>query len=124
MTKDYEYCEINFRLLSLGDDFSVGGFKSMWFVFIANAYGPKGRYVAAKTNDVAITNVPGSIYIPQQNELGHQSALKMILNKLTDDGWELLPEMKGGNWWSRRLRRIPKENAPKLSFKRFSIRRK
>ena len=114
--ENWDYCQIGYQVIDDGRDPSQADHKLMWFTFQAQADGPQGSYVAGKTHKVPLANMMGAApYAPQKDNVGHTNTLQIFIEKLQDEGWELLRD-KGGNWWEKRLRR-PSEARPTLRKK-------
>lgn len=77
----YEICEIQRRTVKRG----IPGFKAEILCLEAKAFGPKGTYVAAKSQEFK--------FYSEKNLL---NAYENFVNLLIKDGWELLPNSRPG----------------------------
>lgn len=99
--KKWEYCQIQMQVQDDGRDPTRAGHRMMWFQFQART----SKRIIQKSIRVPMANMVGAAaYAPQQNNLGHRNILNLLLEKLQQDGWELLPN-QGSDWWQRTLRR-------------------
>ena len=107
--KEFEYCQIEFKMRYKGEDPGrAGGLRTMWLLFQARVTGPDNNYLAGESSEIPIAaNVAGASFVPQKEMSGHVNVHQNLLRKLENDGWELLP-FQGNAWWERRLRRPPR----------------
>ena len=100
----WEFCNIETQIIDDGRDPGRGGHKLMWLQFRARV--DETGKIIDRSEKIPLANMVGAnAYAPRKSDLGHQNTLKIFLQKLQDDGWELLTG-GGGDWWQRRLRRV------------------
>jgi len=103
--KDWEYCTIQFQMRNKGEDITRSGTKLMWLVFQARNIGSKEQSIVKESTEIPVpANVIGTELTPQKYNPTHISIHQNLLERLQEDGWELLPR-HDGEWWERHLRR-------------------
>lgn len=112
---EWEYCQIRYTTYyNMGGGEHAGlNLGLLWF--FAAAYGPNGRYEAAKSPETPFAREADGF--PDKNNPSHLSLHQQLVDTLISDGWQPLSK-RGTSWWQQRFRRRPREIKPSL-FKRM-----
>ncbi len=102
----FDHCQIEFRPQESDAAFQSAASDYLFGQFVAPATCPNGDYVAGRSGQVrfAYANEDGEL-VRDAKESRHQNVLRIFLNSLQNDRWELLPPEAGDTWYARRLRR-------------------
>ena len=76
--------------------------------FVAEAIGPKGRYVAAKSTNFLGEKFAGKAYTPALKSKQYDEAkwaLDVLVDHLAHDGWDY-QGMHGRSWWEMQMSRV------------------
>lgn len=105
----FDHCQIQFQPQETEAAFRSTASDYLFGQFVAPATCPNGDYVAGRSGQVrfAYANEDGEL-VPDEKESRHQNVLRIFLNSLQNDSWELLPPEVGDAWYARRLRRPTK----------------
>ena len=120
-SENWDYCQIDYYIVDDGRDPGRSGFRMMWLQFYGRAQGPQGSYPAGKAEKIPLTYMMGAnVFGPEKGNVGHINTWQNFLEKLQNEGWQLLSGT-GDEWWQRQLRRPSGIRPPSLAKKILNL---
>ena len=108
--EDWEYCQIEVRLLSNSRLHSkhTNSMPLTWFKFVAIIYSGDKKRVVGTSEKALFSNTQDSTHnlLPKKEQ--HNNYLMMLFSYLTNNGWEPIGQF-GSQWWEHQFRRPMQE---------------